>query len=54
MGVPESDDPPAISDQESRQELFGRGPSKVGLESYELIAILLSSQPGTPRVRRWV
>jgi hypothetical protein len=42
MGLPERDDPPAIYDEESKQELFGRGPSKVGLELYEVIAIVLA------------
>jgi hypothetical protein len=42
MGLPASDEPPAISEEETKQELFGRGPSVVGLEAYEVIAILLA------------
>jgi hypothetical protein len=42
MAARQSDEPPAISGEESRQELFGRGPSKVGLEAYEVIAIVLA------------
>jgi len=32
---------PSISQDEARQELFGRGPSKVGMEIYEVVAIVL-------------
>jgi uncharacterized membrane protein YtjA (UPF0391 family) len=42
MGVPESDEPPAIYDDETKQELFGRGPSRFGLEAYEVIAIIVA------------
>jgi hypothetical protein len=41
MALPGSDEPASISQQEARQELFGRGPSKVGMEAYEVIAIVL-------------
>jgi hypothetical protein len=41
MALPGSDEPASISQQEARQELFGRGPSKVGMEIYEVIAIVL-------------
>ena len=41
MALPGSDEPQSISQDEARQELFGRGPSKVGMEVYELIAIVL-------------
>jgi hypothetical protein len=41
MAFPGSDEPASISQQESRQELFGRGPSKVGMEIYEVIAIVV-------------
>lgn len=41
MALPGSDEPPSISQDEARQELFGRGPSKVGMEVYEVIAIVL-------------
>ncbi len=41
MALPGSDEPPSISHEEARQELFGRGPSKLGLEVYEVIAIIL-------------
>jgi hypothetical protein len=42
MGLPDSDDPPGIYDEETKQELFGRGSSRVGLELYEVIAIVLA------------
>lgn len=42
MALPGSDEPPSIQREEGRQELFGRGPSKVGLEAYEVIAIILA------------
>jgi hypothetical protein len=41
MALPGSDEPASISQDEARQELFGRGPSKVGMEVYEVIAIIL-------------
>ena len=41
MALPGSDEPASISQDEARQELFGRGPSKVGMEIYEVIAIIL-------------
>jgi hypothetical protein len=41
MALPGSDEPASISQDEARQELFGRGPSKVGMEVYEVIAIVL-------------
>jgi hypothetical protein len=41
MALPGSDEPAAISQDEARQELFGRGPSKVGMEVYEVVAIVL-------------
>ena len=41
MPLPGSDEPASISQDEARQELFGRGPSKVGMEVYEVIAIVL-------------
>ena len=41
MALPGSDDPASISQDEARQELFGRGPSKVGMEVYEVGAIVL-------------
>jgi hypothetical protein len=40
MALPGSDEPASISQDEARQELFGRGPSKVGMEVYEVIAIV--------------
>ena len=40
MALPGSDEPASISHDEARQELFGRGPSKVGMEAYEVIAIM--------------
>lgn len=42
MALPGSDEPASISQDEARQELFGRGPSKIGVEIYELIAIILA------------
>ena len=41
MALPGSDEPSSISNEEARQELFGRGPSKVGMEIYEVIAIVV-------------
>jgi hypothetical protein len=41
MALPGSDEPASISQDEARQELFGRGPSKVGMEVYEIVAIAL-------------
>jgi hypothetical protein len=41
MALPGSDEPSAISHDEARQEMFGRGPSKVGMEVYEVGAIVL-------------
>ena len=41
MALPGSDEPVSISHDEARQELFGRGPSKVGMEVYEVIAIVV-------------
>jgi len=41
MPLPGSDEPSSISQDEARQELFGRGPSKVGMEVYEVIAIIV-------------
>jgi hypothetical protein len=41
MALPGSDEPESISHDEARQELFGHGPSKVGMEVYEVIAIVV-------------
>jgi hypothetical protein len=41
MPLPGSDEPASISHDEARQELFGHGPSKVGMEIYEVIAIIV-------------
>ena len=41
MPLPGSDEPASISQDEARQELFGHGPSKVGMEVYEVVAIVL-------------
>ena len=41
MALPGSDEPASISHDEARQELFGHGPSKVGMEVYEVIAIIV-------------
>ena len=41
MPLPGADEPASISQEEARQELFGRGPSKVGMEVYEVVAIVL-------------
>jgi hypothetical protein len=41
MPLPGSDEPASISQEEARQELFGHGPSKVGMEIYEVVAIVL-------------
>jgi general stress protein CsbA len=42
MALPGSDEPASISHEEARQELFGRGPSKLGLEAYEVIVLVLA------------
>jgi hypothetical protein len=42
MALPGSDEPTSISHEEARQELFGRGPSKVGLEIYEVVVLILA------------
>ena len=41
MALPGSDEPASISHDEARQELFGHGPSKVGMEIYEVVAIII-------------
>jgi len=41
MALPGSDEPASISHEEARQELFGRGPSKTGMEIYEIVTIVL-------------
>ncbi|HEX6586819.1 MAG TPA: hypothetical protein VF052_08700 [Solirubrobacterales bacterium] len=41
MALPGSDEPPSISHEEARQELYGRPPSRTGMETYELIALVL-------------
>ena len=42
MALPGSDEPASIQEDEAKQELFGRGPSRVGLEAYEVLAIVLA------------
>ena len=42
MALPGSDEPSSISHEESRQELFGHGPSRAGLAIYEVIAIVVA------------
>jgi hypothetical protein len=37
---------PGISGEEARQELFGRGPSRAGIEIYELVAIIAAMVGG--------
>ena len=46
MALPGSDEPSSISHEEARQELFGRGPSKVGMEAYEVIVLILGMVGG--------
>ena len=46
MPLPGSDEPSSISHEEARQELFGRGPSKVGMEAYEVIVLILGMVGG--------
>jgi hypothetical protein len=41
MALPGSDEPASISHDEARQELYGRGPSRAGMEIYEIAAIVL-------------
>jgi hypothetical protein len=40
MALPGADEPESISHDEARQELFGRGPSRLGMETYEVVAIV--------------
>lgn len=42
MALPGTDEPRSISHEEARQELFGRGPSKLGLELYDLIVLIIA------------
>ena len=42
MALPGSDEPASIQEEEAKQELFGRGPSRIGLEAYEVLAIVLA------------
>lgn len=42
MALPGSDEPSSIQEEEAKQELFGRGPSRIGLEAYEVLAIVLA------------
>jgi hypothetical protein len=51
MPLPGSDEPSSISHEEARQELFGRGPSKVGMEVYEVIVIILGIVGGAVAVQ---
>jgi hypothetical protein len=46
MGLPGSDEPPGISGEEARQELYGHGPSRAGLEVYEVVAIIVAMVGG--------
>jgi hypothetical protein len=40
MALPGSDEPPGISGEEAREELYGHGPSRTGIEIYEVVAII--------------
>jgi hypothetical protein len=42
MALPGSDEPAGISQEEARQEVFGHGPSRAGLATYEVIAIIVA------------
>ena len=42
MTPPMADEPAGIEQEESRQELFGRGPSKTGIEIYEVLALIVA------------
>jgi hypothetical protein len=42
MALPGSDEPAGISGEEARQELYGRGPGKGGVEIYEVVAIIVA------------
>lgn len=42
MALPGTDEPASIQEEEAKQELFGRGPSRIGLEAYEVLAIVLA------------
>jgi hypothetical protein len=42
MALPGSDEPAGIPGEEARQELYGRGPSRAGMEVYEILAIVVA------------
>lgn len=42
MSPPASDEPAAISREEARQELYGRGPSQAGMAGFEIVAIIVA------------
>jgi uncharacterized protein (DUF983 family) len=46
MALPGSDEPAGISHEEARQELYGRGPSRAGIEVYEVVAIIVAMVGG--------
>jgi hypothetical protein len=46
MALPGSDEPAGISREEARQELYGRGPSRAGIEVYEVVAIIVAMVGG--------
>ena len=50
MELPGWDEPPEVETEEARQELFGRGPSKIGMEIYEVVAIALGIVGGAAAV----
>lgn len=46
MAPPASDEPASISREESRQELYGRGPGTAGMATYEIVAIVVAMVGG--------
>jgi hypothetical protein len=50
MALPGSDEPESISHDEARQELFGRGPSRLGMKLYEVIGIVLRLSSAVSRL----
>ncbi len=41
MAPPMADDPAGIDREETRQEMYGRGPNATGMAVYEIVAVTL-------------
>ncbi len=46
MAPPMSDEPPEISREEARQEMYGHGASSTGMAAYEIVAIVVAMVGG--------